>query len=78
MIFSLLALVKSVQCIKNTDMETQNAMLMTLLVYMSHAHNDIPGLLSSIAEEHNKNGLNIKPYLHALWLDSLIANAKDH
>ena len=57
-------------------MGTQKAMLMTSLVYMSHAHNDTPGLLSSIAQKHNKNGLNIKPYLYALWLDSLIAAAK--
>ena len=47
----------------DTDMGTQKAMLMTSLVYMSHAHNDSPGLLSSIAEKHNKNKLNIKPYL---------------
>ena len=56
-----------------TDMGTQKAMLMTSLVYMSDAH---PDLLTSIAEKHNKNHLNIKPYLYALWLDSLIAAAK--
>ena len=56
----------------NTDMETQKAMLMTSLVYMSHAHKDSPGLLSSIAKKHN----NIRPYLYTLWLDSLIAAAK--
>ena len=61
---------------KDTDMETQKAMLMTSLVYMSDAHNDSPGLLSSIAEKHNKNNLNIRPYLYTLWLDSLIAAAK--
>ena len=60
----------------DTDMGTQKAMLMTSLVYMTHAHNDSPGLLSSIAAKHNKNNLNIKPYLYALWLDSLIAAAK--
>ena len=60
----------------DTDMETQKAMLMTSLVYMSHAHKDSPGLLSSIAEKHNKSHLNIKPYFYALWLDSLIAAAK--
>ena len=60
----------------NTDMGTQKAMLMTSLVYMSNAHKDTPGLLSSIAEKHNHNNLNIKPYLYALWLDSLIAAAK--
>ena len=58
---------------KDTDMGTQKAMLMTSLVYMSDAH---PDLLSSIAEKHNKHNLNIKPYLYALWLDSLIAAAK--
>ena len=61
---------------KDTDMGTQKAMLMTSLVYMSRAHNDSPGLLSSIAEKHDKNNLNIKPYLYMLWLDSLIAAAK--
>ena len=60
----------------DTDMGTQKAMLMTSLVYMSHAHNDSQGLLASIAEKHNKNNLNIKPYLYILWLDSLIAAAK--
>ena len=61
---------------KETDMGTQKAMLMTSLVYMSDAHKDSPGLLSSIAEQHDKNHLNIKPYLYTLWLDSLIAAAK--
>ena len=61
---------------KDTDMGTQKAMLMTSLVYMSRAHNDSPGLLSSIAEKHNKNNLNIKPYLYTLWLDSLIVAAR--
>ena len=60
---------------KDTDMGTQKAMLMTSLVYMSRAHNDSPGLLASIAEKHNKNNLNIKPYLYSLWLDSLISAA---
>lgn len=60
----------------DTDMGTQKAMLMTSLVYMSNAHNDSPDLLSSIAEKHNKNNLNIKPYLYTLWLDSLITAAK--
>ena len=54
---------------KDTDMATQKAMLMTSLVYMSQAHSDS---LSPIAEKHN----HIKPYLYALWLDSLIAAAK--
>jgi len=58
---------------KDTDMGTQKAMLMTSLVYMSDAHN---GSLSSIAERHDINHLNIKPYFYALWLDSLIAAAK--
>ena len=61
---------------KDTDMGTQKAMLMTSLVYMSRAHNDSPGLLSSIAEKHNKNNLDIKPYFYTLWLDSLIAAAR--
>ena len=61
---------------KDTDMGTQKAMLITSLVYMSNAHKDSPGLLSSIAEKHNINNLNIKPYLYTLWLDSLIAAAK--
>ena len=61
---------------KDTDMGTQKAMLMTSLVYMSDAHKDTPCLLSKIAEKHNKNNLNIKPYFYALWLDSLIAAAK--
>jgi len=60
----------------NTDMETQKAMLMTSLVYMSRAHNDSPGLLASIAEKHNQHNLNIKPYLYGLWLESLITAAK--
>lgn len=63
------------QMFKNTEMETQKAMLMTSLVYMSHANNDSPGLLLNIAEKHNKNNLNIKPHLYKLWLDSLIAAA---
>ena len=58
---------------KETDMGTQKAMLMTSLVYMSDAH---PDLLASIAEKHDINHLNIKPYFYALWLDSLIAAAK--
>ena len=61
---------------KDTEMETQKAMLMTSLVYMSHAHKDTPGLLSKIAERHNKNNLNINPYLYSLWLDSLVSAAK--
>ncbi len=60
---------------EDTDMGTQKAMLMTSLVYMSHANNDSPGLLLNIAEKHNKNNLNIKPHLYKLWLDSLIAAA---
>jgi len=58
---------------KDTEMGTQKAMLMTSLVYMSDAH---PDLLSSIAERHDKDHLNIKPYFYALWLDSLVAAAK--
>jgi len=54
---------------KETDVETQKAMLMASLVYMSQADK---GSLSSIAEKHS----HIKPYLYALWLDSLIAAAK--
>ena len=50
-------------------MGTQKAMLMTSLVYMSHAHKDTPGLLSKIAEKHNKHNLDIKPHLYALWFD---------
>ncbi len=61
---------------KNTDMGTQKAMLMTSLVYMSRANNDEPDLLSTIAEKHNKNNLNIKPYFYSLWLDSLLTTAK--
>ena len=61
---------------KDTDMGTQKAMLMTSLAYMSDAHKDTPGLLSKIAEKHNKHNLDIKPYLYRLWLDSLIAAAK--
>lgn len=61
---------------KDTDMGTQKAMLMTSLVYMSDAHKDTPGLLASIAEKHDKDHLNIKPYFYALWLDRLIAAAK--
>jgi hemoglobin-like flavoprotein len=61
---------------KDTDMGAQKAMLMTSLVYMSDAHKDTPGLLASIAEKHDINHLNIKPYFYALWLDSLIAAAK--
>ena len=53
----------------DTDMGTQKVMLMTSLVYMSDAH---PELLSPISETHN----HIKPYLYALWLDSLIAAAR--
>jgi len=60
----------------NTDMGTQKAMLMTSLVYMSRANNDEPDLLATIAEKHNKNNLNIKPYFYSLWLDSLITAAK--
>ena len=62
---------------KETDVETQKAMLMTSLVYMSHAHKDSPGLLSSIAEKHNKNHLNIKPYLYTLWLDEAAMRQKN-
>ena len=54
---------------KDTDVETQKAMLMASLVYMSHTDK---GSLSSIAEKHS----HIKPYLYALWLDSLIAAAR--
>ena len=54
---------------KDTNMATQKAMLMASLVYMSEAQ---PGALASVAEKHN----HIKPYLYALWLDSLIAAAK--
>ena len=54
---------------KDTDVGTQKAMLMASLVYMSEPH---PDLLSTIAEKHS----HIKPYLYALWLDSLIAAAK--
>lgn len=54
---------------KDTDMETQKAMLMTSLVYMSQGHEDS---LSLIAEKHK----NIKPYLYTFWLDSLVATAK--
>lgn len=54
---------------KDTDMDTQKAMLMASLVYMSEAQ---PDLLAPVAENHN----HIKPYLYALWLDSLIAAAK--
>jgi len=61
---------------QNTDMGTQKAMLMTSLVYMSRAHNDEPDLLATIAEKHNKNNLNIKPFFYSLWLDSLITAAK--
>ncbi|HIG64208.1 MAG TPA: hypothetical protein EYQ43_01195 [Methyloprofundus sp.] len=49
------------------DIDTQKAMLMTSLVYMSD-----PDLLASIAGKHN----HIKPYFYTLWLDSLMTTAK--
>lgn len=63
------------QMFKNTEMETQKVMLMTSLVYMSHAHDDGQGLLKEIAGKHDKNNLNIKPHLYGLWLDSLVSAA---
>ncbi len=63
------------QMFNNTEMETQKVMLMTSLVYMSNAHKDTPGLLSTIADKHNKNNLKIKPCFYLLWLDSLIMAA---
>jgi len=63
------------QMFSNTEIETQKVMLMTSLVYMSDAHKDTPGLLSTIADKHNKNNLKIKPYFYSLWLDSLIMAA---
>lgn len=60
---------------KNTEMGTQKSMLMTSLVYMTRANNDSPSLLLNIADQHNRNNLNIKPELYSLWLDSLIKSA---
>jgi len=60
---------------KDTDMETLKVTLMTSLVYMSQNNNDTSNALLTIAEKHNKNNLNIKPYLYSSWLDSLISAA---
>lgn len=63
------------QMFKNTEMETQKVMLMTSLVYMSDVSCDRLGLLKEIADKHDKNNLNIKPHLYAVWLDSLVLAA---
>ena len=61
---------------RDTDMETQKAMLLTSMAYMTSAYNNKSNLLSKIADRHNKNNLNIRPHLYPQWLDSLIAAAK--
>jgi len=60
----------------DTDIETQKVMLITSIAYMTKTYDNDPSLLTDIAHKHNKNNLNIKPHLYALWLDSLIAAAK--
>lgn len=61
---------------RDTDMETQKAMLLTSMAYMTRAYNNKSNFLLQIAQSHNKNNLNINPILYPLWLDSLIAAAK--
>ncbi len=59
----------------HTDMETQKAVLITSMAYMTSAYRNKSSLLTKIAERHNKNNLNIKPHLYPLWLNSLIEAA---
>jgi len=61
---------------KNTDMDTQKAVLVTSMAYMTSAYDNETDCLSAIADRHSKNDLNIKPHLYPLWLDSLIEAAK--
>ena len=60
---------------KNTDMETQKAMLHISMAYMTKNHKNKAELLLKTANRHNKNNLNIKPHFYTLWLNSLIAAA---
>lgn len=61
---------------KDTNMETQKAMLASSMAYMTLSYENKPCHLSEIADKHNKNNLGIRPTLYPLWLDSLIAAAK--
>jgi len=61
---------------KNTNMETQKAMLASSMAYMTLSHGNSPSHLLEIADKHNKHNLGIKPHLYPLWLDSLIAAAR--
>lgn len=61
---------------KDTDMETQKAMLLISMTYMTKCHKNKLEILLKTANRHNKNNLNIRPHLYSLWLDSLISAAK--
>lgn len=61
---------------KDTDMETQKAMLHISMAYMTKSHEKKSEILLKIANSHNKNNLNIRPHLYSLWLDSLVSAAK--
>jgi hemoglobin-like flavoprotein len=65
---------------KNTDMAKQRKMLKSSFFHMLSfsVSNDVPEFLAQIAETHRRSNYDIRPALYDLWLECLIATAKQH
>lgn len=64
-----------------TDIDRQKHVLRTSLYLMSRACLGVEeGLehLASVARTHSRRHLDIAPSLYELWLDTLVATARDH
>ena len=68
---------------KDTDMERQAKVLQDSLYAMTVAaqggtNSPARSFLPGLAEKHNQKGLDIRPELYDLWLDSLVETVKGH
>lgn len=64
-----------------TNFKTQTRVLKTsfyMAILACDKNTEAQLYLERIAERHNRRGLDIKPELYDLWLDSMIATVREH
>lgn len=71
------------QMFANTDFERQKQIVAlsvkTLIMYIHQPENeDVKQEMERLAVIHDRNHVNVKPELYAVWLDTLLANVEAH
>lgn len=62
---------------KNTDFRKQKRALRTSLFMMMHRNPEVDIHLERIARLHSRSERDIRPHLYGLWLDCLVATARE-